>query len=386
MSLTWHLITGEYPDQPGGVSDYTRSIARGLANRGEDVHVWAPNCRYATPLDDGVTVHRLPGRFGFRTLHKLAATLNTWPRPSRLLVQYVPHAFGWKAMNIGFARWLSRRRQPVWIMFHEVAFPWRRGQSLKHQFLGFVTSWMARSIARSAERNFVSIPTWRDMLPRECQGSDRTYWLPIPSNVSTNVNEQGALSRRAALSIDPVSPVVGHFGTYGTLITQILKPSLHGILNRNPSVQCILMGRNSDRFAQEFAGYANRVHATGELPPDLLAQHISACDVILQPYPDGISCRRGSVMASLALGKSVVSTLGDLSESFWSTSGAVALGPADKPDELISLIEKVFTDKSQRVHLETRARQLYSEKFAIERTINVLCGIEPALPFPDAAK
>jgi hypothetical protein len=29
LMLRWHIITGEYPPQPGGVSDYTRLVARG---------------------------------------------------------------------------------------------------------------------------------------------------------------------------------------------------------------------------------------------------------------------------------------------------------------------------------------------------------------------
>ena len=43
MSVTrWVLITGEYPPAPGGVSDYSSMVARGLAEAGDEVHVWAP--------------------------------------------------------------------------------------------------------------------------------------------------------------------------------------------------------------------------------------------------------------------------------------------------------------------------------------------------------
>src|SRR5262249_40199976 len=38
----WHLITGAYPPQPGGVSDYTHLVASGLAEAGDMVHVWCP--------------------------------------------------------------------------------------------------------------------------------------------------------------------------------------------------------------------------------------------------------------------------------------------------------------------------------------------------------
>ena len=41
--IDWHIITGEYPPQPGGVSDYTRLVAEGLAAAGDAVTVWAPS-------------------------------------------------------------------------------------------------------------------------------------------------------------------------------------------------------------------------------------------------------------------------------------------------------------------------------------------------------
>src|SRR5579862_6625194 len=40
--MEWHIITPEYPPQTGGVSDYTRLVAEGLAEKGDVVHVWCP--------------------------------------------------------------------------------------------------------------------------------------------------------------------------------------------------------------------------------------------------------------------------------------------------------------------------------------------------------
>ena len=39
--IVWHMITGEYPPQAGGVSDYSRVVARGLVAAGDAVHVYA---------------------------------------------------------------------------------------------------------------------------------------------------------------------------------------------------------------------------------------------------------------------------------------------------------------------------------------------------------
>ena len=37
-----HILTPEYPPATGGVADYTRLIARKLAQAGDAVHVWCP--------------------------------------------------------------------------------------------------------------------------------------------------------------------------------------------------------------------------------------------------------------------------------------------------------------------------------------------------------
>src|SRR5262245_35034850 len=99
MSATqWVLITGEYPPEPGGVSDYTRLVARGLAAAGDEVHVWAPAASpsLSEPSDPGVSVHRLRGKFGRRDMEMLDSSLKRLAKPFRLFVQYVPHAFGRK--------------------------------------------------------------------------------------------------------------------------------------------------------------------------------------------------------------------------------------------------------------------------------------------------
>ena len=108
--MPWAILTGEYPPQPGGVSDYTRNVARGLAQAGQAVRVFAPACVGADPADAGVRVQRLSGGFGARGLKRLGAELATAGAQDRLLVQYAPHAFGWKGMNVPFCLWLRARK------------------------------------------------------------------------------------------------------------------------------------------------------------------------------------------------------------------------------------------------------------------------------------
>ena len=89
-----------------------------------------------------------------------------------------------------------------------------------------------------------------------------------------------------------------------------------------PTARRTLLGQNGDGFiaaarSRPSAAAPRDCHATGTLSPRALAEHVEACDLLVQPYPDGISSRRTSAMAGLALGVPVVTTTGHLTESLW---------------------------------------------------------------------
>jgi hypothetical protein len=99
-------------------------------------------------------------------------------------VQYVPHAFGWKGMNVPFCLWLNRqRRRDVWVMFHEVLYPRLPGQPWRHRLLARVTRRMARLTLRAARRVFVSVPAWEPILRSLGPDCPAVTWLPVLSNI-----------------------------------------------------------------------------------------------------------------------------------------------------------------------------------------------------------
>ncbi len=324
----WHVITGEYAPEPGGVSDYTHLIARGLVNAGDEVDVWAPHRSRWASRDRGVRVHRLPGRFGPGALMIMDRAI-TSARSKRILVQYVPQAFGWKAMNLPFCYWLyARRRWNITVMFHEVAFQRRMAQPLRHNLLGEVTSLMAMLVARSAQRIFVSCPAWEERLRPLVGNTKAIEWLPVPSNVSPISDPEATEAIRTKYAAGGL--LVGHFGTYGLKIRDYLEIALPQLL-QDGRVRVILLGRGSGSFREALVrrnpAIAARLHVTDELLGEHLSRHLSACDLMIQPYPDGISARRTSAMAALAHGRPVVTTVGRLTESLWTESGAVASVP-----------------------------------------------------------
>ncbi len=226
--VNWHIVTGEYPPQPGGVADYTRTVARGLAAAGDDVTIWAPDCRGGAPDDDGVAVRRLPGRFGPPALAALDRALQR--RPGRVLLQYTPHAFGCKAMNVPLCAWLWARRRRLDVMFHEVAYPLEAGQPLKHRVLAVANRGMAQLLLRGAERVFVATPAWEPLLQALVPWAPRPVWTPVPSNLPTACAPAVVAAVRQR-RLGAARWLVGHFGTYGPLVTPMLEPALVELLS-----------------------------------------------------------------------------------------------------------------------------------------------------------
>ena len=278
MGIRWAILTGEYPPQAGGVSDYTRLVAEGLAAVGNEVAVYGPPQSHGPDLTaPGVRVRRLPDRFGSRGLRWLDLEL-TRDRPDRILIQYVPHAFGWKAMNLPFVAWVLirrvRRRDDVRVMFHEVAFPWVR-RPMRHNVLAAVHRVMAAVMLRACTRAYVAIPGWVPLLRRLGAGRLPIAWTPVPSNVPEEASTSAVAARRAELTRDdPTVRLVCHFGTYGPSVTRALGPVVRELLDRRPEVRVVLLGAGGDRWrrrAGRRTGGLARPHHRPRLaagPPD----------------------------------------------------------------------------------------------------------------------
>jgi hypothetical protein len=317
-----------------------------------------------------VTVHRLPG-FGGKSLSILEADLERLDTPLRLAVQYVPHAFGWKGMNLPFCLWLARRKYPVWITFHEVSYPFHWAQAPRHNFLAGVNRVMASIVARSAERVYVTIPAWKSLLPKRT----RAVWLPVPANCAAEVDGHDVQAVRQARGLGNCT-LIGHFGTYGRLTAPLLRRALLPVLAADPNRRVLLLGNNGEKFADEFIDahpeYKGRLVTPGHQSAYELSCHLAACDVVLQPYPDGVSSRRGSFMTPLALGLPIVTTSGHLTESFWKESHAAVLVPAGREDRMGESVETLLKNNSLRDRIGKNARELYRGRFALEHTIKAL--------------
>ncbi len=170
--------------------------------------------------------------------------------------------------------------------------------------------------------------------------------------------------------------MLGHFGTYGPLVAARLTPALQAILSTQTDARVLLIGRNSEKFRDDFVrdhpAHSSRVFATGPLPESDVSIHIGACDVMLQPFPDGITSRNTSALAGLAHGKATATTAGRFSEDFWDRSGAVSLAPDQDADALARATIALLNDRDRAKAMGCAALKLYRDVFDLEHTIAAL--------------
>ena len=374
----WHLITSEYPPQIGGVSDYTYMVASGLAAAGDSVQVWCMPSAGDTPASAGVTVHREMGRFTPSDLRRAGRLLDQFPAPRRLLVQWVPHGYGHRSMNIWFCLWLWKRAKldhdRVELMVHDPFLPFREG-SWKQDAAAVVHRVMTIILLNAVKRVWTSIPAWESRLRPYALGREIKFgWLPIPGTIPVDDDASAASAIRARYAPGGRS-LIAHFGPY---IRQVMDPivSLLPALLREHDASILLLGRGSEVLRDELirnnSDLTERVHATGSIASAALSRHLSACDVMIQPYPDGVSTRRTSTMAGLSHGLPIITTTGDLTESLWAESNAVALVPARDMAALMRVTGQLLRDERERKRLSAAARKLYQERFDIQRTIAAL--------------
>ena len=388
----WCIVTCEYPPIPGGVSDHTWHLASALAAAGDVVDVWCPPAPAAedgaepeaAPDIPGVTVHVLPSRFRLGAIALLRRELRALPSDARVLVQWVPTAYGRRMMNLPFALMLYAlpgRRLDLYV--HEVG--WDVGREPAHRGLaGVVHRVMTWCAARASRRVFVTIPDWGTRLTllgmRGLPKDEEPTWIPVPSNVPDRADAKRVTElRRDLLRRGKQQRVlVGHFGTYGRFHMALMPHVVTRILDEAGDRTMVLVGRGGEALRDFIVGerpeLAERIVATGGLAPDDVATHLAACDVLVQPYDDGASTRRGSLMAGVALGKPTIANRGRSTEELWSSARALHLTDSFAPHALAGGVTKLLADPALRERLAESARRLHAERFAMTHTVAALNG------------
>jgi glycosyltransferase involved in cell wall biosynthesis len=227
----------------------------------------------------------------------------------------------------------------------------------------------------SAQRVWVSTTAWIGFVTPYMIRHSTVDWLPVPAPSAISARRPQA-KRAAAGRV----PTVGHFSMHSPLVAPLLSDALDVVLDRS-AASILLMGKNSDRFLATFLASrphaAGRIRATGPLSPDALPDALASCDVMMQPYPDGITARRTSALAALAAGVPMVTNRGSLSESLWTDAGGVTTVPEPDGRALGEATLRLLSHADLLVTLSAEALGFYARSFEAKRAAALLAGSVP---------
>lgn len=358
------LISGEYPPMRGGVGDYSQALAEALRSAGHAVAILTDR-RAAEP--DGAAAASLNA--AIRRWHwPSLLTMRRWAKRERLDIinlQFETAAYGMSAA-IHALPWVLG--VPLVTTFHDLRAPYLfpKAGRLRDQALW----WLVRGSAGVIVTDAADGDRLRDQVPGRA-----VRVIPIGSNIPTTpppgFNRQ---QWRHDHAVNDAALLIGYFGFMNAskgieaLVDGLAQAVSHGL-----DGQLVLIGggvTESDPGAAAYttairsrlagAGLTARTHWTGFVAPDQVSGWLLACDVVALPFSDGLSLRRGSFLAALAHGCTILTTRpsapidGLDSAAAWVTAGDVA-GIADQ-------LTALAADPERRAALGIAAAQ-FAERF-----------------------
>ena len=307
MKIT--IIAAALPPQLDGIGDYSAQIAAELA-RSQDVTVLT-----GAPTPDpipGVRTRTVFSADDPASVQGIADFVETNP-PDWALLQYNPFSYGRWGLNLHLPRIMQqiKRRCPQTrfaLMVHEPFVP-----IITPQFAVMATwqRWQLWQLGLAADALFFSIDPWAKRFQRWFPGKPVVH-LPVGSNIPrVPMSRQEA---RARLGIREDAVILGLFGTAssGRMLGRATE-SLTALRSAGIPAQVLYVGPHQAAICAALG--SESVIAGGPYPAEEVSRRLSAMDIYLAAYIDGVSTRRGALMAALQHGIAAVGTRGPLTDA-----------------------------------------------------------------------
>lgn len=358
----------------GGVGAFTQELAREMSRAGHELHVITS--READP--DRNVRRRLSFSAVGEPIQSDQVLLHPWARRWRwgdinaiadiairfdldiINIQYQPAAFNMRSPAINIAPWRLRGILPTVVTFHDLRAPYLFPKA------GPLRRWVVFRMAAMAQGVIATNEADGNMLEQKGIHSRR---IPIGSNIAVHqVSARRVTNVRASLDVGPADCLLAYFGFLNeSKGAETLVRALTGLDGR---FRLVFVGGNtgaSDPTNQAYFRHITDlinalklddvVHWTEFLPDEDVSAHLLAADMVVMPYQDGVSLRRGTLMAALAHGRPVISTFPPApipqlvhGENIW-------LVPAGDPAALAGAIQTLAGNPALAARLATNARK-----------------------------
>ncbi len=347
----------------GGVGAFTREVGRAMVRSGHEVSVFTREQVGNTQPDSIMISPQVNGRWGWRT----NSLIKRWAQQNKLEVlniQFQTAAFDLHPS----VHWLPSQetRIPSIVTFHDLRVPYLfpKAGRLRERIVRKLASTARGVIATDRADGAVLSEQWR--IPHVC-------WIPIGSNVSTLLPDgYNRAAYRRDLGFHEDDLMISYFGflneSKGALI---LIEALARLIQDHIPARLIMIGGRlgasdttniayGDRVDNVISkhGLSEHIHWTGFVDDQAVSAAFFSSDVTALPYLDGVSLRRGTLMAALAHGRAIVTTTP--STIIPELEGAIETVRPGDSNALAAGLKMLWQDEQRRRQLEIAAKNVAS--------------------------
>jgi glycosyltransferase involved in cell wall biosynthesis len=368
------LVTGEFPPMQGGVGAFTEQLALALAGLGHSIHIITDRRARLPVAERRLSQLFEPIDLGYALLHARAGRWR-WPTMGVIAdiavrygldvvnIQYQAAAYNMNSAAINLLPWRLRGVTTTAVTFHDLRVPYLFPKAGRVREAA--VRWLAQQtdgviVTNAADGVVVRRWTAKPM----CQ-------IPIGSNIDVYTPNHIELAEvREQLGLGAADFLLGYFGFLneskgaGTLLEALAK--------LDERFHLVFFGGqtgDSDRANNEqylaqlreqiaMLGLDERVHWTGFLSPVRVSAHLHAADLMVMPYRDGASLRRGTLMAVLAHGRPLVTTVPQPAAAELRHGENIWLVEAEDAEKLAAAVQRLASDETKRHALGAGAEQL----------------------------
>jgi len=313
----------------GGVGAFTQELAKAFYALGHEVHILTE--RRARPQTDDRDWRKLrePVPLPFATLYPF---VRQWTWPSTTIaadwavrydldvvnIQYQAAAYHMHSAAANFLPWRLKGIRQTVVTFHDLRVPYLFPKA------GPLRSWVIRFMARHAHGIIVTNPEDYHSIRSPFTIHHLPFTIsqiPIGSNITVHLPDAAAIHTfRTQLGVPDGGCLLGYFGFLNE--SKGADTLLRALANLDNRTHLVFIGgetgtsdtHNNAAFLTHLRahiqqlGLTKRVHWTGFVDDESVSAHLHAADMMVMPYRDGVSLRRGTLMAVLAHGRPLITT------------------------------------------------------------------------------
>jgi glycosyltransferase involved in cell wall biosynthesis len=246
------------------------------------------------------------------------------------------------------------------IMYHETYVP------VENWKFAVMTTWQRYQfwrLGRAADTLLFSTHRWAEV-HRPWFRDKPVFHLPVGSNVPREPITSSQARSRLGIADDEV--VLGVFGTaHVSRLFTTLNAAARAVQAAGRRVRVLYVGPGGAVVRASLDADIPLI-ADGPLPADEVSRRLSSMDIALSTYTDGVSTRRGAMMAALQHGIAVVGTrgVGTDPELLAENGRGLSLWPVGDDASLAAAVVRLAGDEVERARLAAAGLALFENRYA----------------------